>query len=104
MQHRPAARRARLASLAAAAALALGLATQPVVGEEPEPDEVESAQYERLEVLSLGVVAGAGGKYQIVLAGDKITRVRGSNAVDLEVEDATRAWLARGSDAVAGKY
>ena len=104
MQHRPAARRTRLASLAVAAALALGLATQPVVGEEPEPDEVESAQYERLEVLSLGVVAGAGGKYQIVLPGEKITRVRGSNAIDPEVAHAQREWLARGIIPGGAKY
>lgn len=50
-------------------------------------------EFERIEVLSLGVIAGKDGEFRVVRPGEQITRVRRSNATDPEVAAAQRAWL-----------
>src|SRR5690625_1600259 len=53
-------------------------------------------EYEEIEVLSIGVIAGPEDEFQVVLPGEKITRIVGSNAVDPEIAAQQRQWLQTG--------
>lgn len=83
------------------ASLLISAATMPVASHEPL---AQVSEFERIEVLSLGVVAGAEGAFQIVLPGEQITRVRRSNALDPEVAAAQREWLESGIVPGGAKY
>lgn len=80
----------------------MGIAAFPLV-EPPIVPKLEP-EFERIEVLSLGVIAGAGGAFQVVLPGEQITRVRRSNAVDPHIAQEQREWLEKGIVPGGAKY
>ena len=61
-------------------------------------------EYEEIEVLSIGVIAGPEDEFQVVLPGEKITRIVGSNAVDPEIAAQQRQWLQTGIIPGPAKY
>lgn len=84
--------------------LALAVSTllpvsDPAPVEEPVPEGLDE-----IEVLSIGVIAGPQGAFQVVLPGEKITRILGSNAVESEVARSQREWLETGIIPGGAKY
>src|SRR5699024_899566 len=61
-------------------------------------------EYEEIEVLSIGVIAGPEDEFPVVLPGEKITRIVGSNAVDPEIAAQQRQWLQTGIIPGPAKY
>lgn len=108
---RSSARTARLRRIALsgvfALALALGAGTAgsgPPAGGEAGAGDGLVENLERIEVLSLGVVAGAEGEFQIVLPGEQVTRVRRSSAVNIDAAAAQHAWLESGKIPGGARY
>lgn len=83
---------------------ALALTTVLATSEPPPAPEPVAEEFEKIEVLSIGVVAGPQGAFQIVLPGESITRILGSNAVESEVARDQREWLEEGIVPGPAKY
>src|SRR5690625_6377131 len=85
MQHRSLAPRGRRAVGAGVLCLALAVSTLLPVSDPAPVEEPVPEGFDEIEVLSIGVIAGPQGAFQVVLPVEKITRFLGSNAFDSEL-------------------